>query len=854
MLRHRAKLLAVGIAMLCIFVAVAFLFSNRKEYATPPIDAGVLQPVDMSTIKTVMLTPYEDELVPNMEAFMENEYIRFYINRNTAAMAVLDKRSGVVWRSNPERLEEDPTAAPFIKGRLASQLALTYTTPNGQTNEYFSFNDSVSYGSQVTVTTDEGSVKVTYHFGNPEKGIESTPVRISEERFETLLLSRLEDEADRDALKKRYKYIAAENSYERREIPKSGQKAFIALFEKAGYTEEELAIDNGAAGSGAEAPISGSPSFQVTISYALDGENLLASVNMNDLIANQKDYRVQAIGVLGNFGAADWEEKGYFLVPDGSGALVAFNNDNRLAQTLSIPIYGEDGAITKNEKLANYEVSRMPVYGIKKQNGALFAIIEQGDALAKVLVETSGTQHSFNLIGNQFQIAPRDTVSLSNNEQMIRMPTYGYSGLLQIRYAFLGAEQSSYSGMANYYREYLAAKYALSPLENSGNTPFYLELLGSIRKMKSFLGLTYEDQTALTDYAQTMRILDQLNEGGVRRIHLNYLGWQQGGYAHSFPARTTLAREVSSSSQWAGLQERLRQEGGGFYPDVALLHVYRDNNGFKVSRDAVQMLSRQYAKVYAFNPATFQKDNEQFSNYLLSPGRLDDVVNRFLNDYSKYNQGTLSLRDLGADLNSDFRQGQEWNREQTKQRIVEQFERFKASIGDIIVRGGNIYALPYAKHILDAPQASNQYQLAERAVPFYQMVLHGYVQYAGKPFNAADDQSIHNSILYAMETGSNVIFSLYDTEPAQLQGTAFMNWYSGHAADWLSQAIDAYAEVNQALKDVAEAYIVAHDQIAYQVYRTTYSNGKSVIVNYSRTPVQVDGVAVAASSYLWEGA
>lgn len=43
------------------------------------------------------------------------------------------------------------------------------------------------------------------------------------------------------------------------------------------------------------------------------------------------------------FGSADSTEEGYIVVPDGSGALINFNNGKvQLSSEMSIPLYGED--------------------------------------------------------------------------------------------------------------------------------------------------------------------------------------------------------------------------------------------------------------------------------------------------------------------------------------------------------------------------------------------------------------------------------------------------------------------------------------------------------------------------------
>ena len=62
--------------------------------------------------------------------------------------------------------------------------------------------------------------------------------------------------------------------------------------------------------------------------------------------------------------------------------------------------------------------------------------------------------------------------------------------------------------------------------------------------------------------------------------------------------------------------------------------------------------------------------------------------------------------------------------------------------------------------------------------------------------------------------------------------------------------IEAYREVEQALNQVQGAQMVAHDKVADQVYQSTYSNGKAILVNYSSKDVTVGGVTVSAQGYV----
>lgn len=76
-----------------------------------------------------------------------------------------------------------------------------------------------------------------------------------------------------------------------------------------------------------------------------------------------------------------------------------------------------------------------------------------------------------------------------------------------------------------------------------------------------------------------------------------------------------------------------------------------------------------------------------------------------------------------------------------------------------MVSGGNAYLFPYARHIVQAPMSDSGFHITDESVPFYQIVLHGYVDYAGMPYNLAQEVELREYVLQCLEYGSNVYFT-----------------------------------------------------------------------------------------------
>jgi hypothetical protein len=844
-MKKRTKI--VSFLVIAALIAGYVYMSNigLKVEGVPAYSPAIAE-LSGTKVKTTGFSIQTHPDLPDMEAMMENDSLVFLMNKKTAEFGIVDKRTQKVWSSNPLDRDYDSIAAGANLGKLASQMSLVYTLANGQTKDFDSYNDSVQY-EQVEVKQEADHVTATYHFGNPAKGMdEVVPTKISKQRLEEKVMSKL-DQDGKDEIDARFSLDETTNVYTRLEIPKAAVQTITDLFVQAGYTEADLAFDNKE--NKVESASSGDVKFTVSLQYKLDGDQFVASVDTSTIQENPP-YRIQSIALLEYFGAANQNDQGYMFVPDGSGSLINLNNGRNTinAQPIIVSLYGEDGAIDKRLKYSDYYPTRLPVFGIKKNDQALFGIIEEGDTLGSISADVSGRLNAYNTINSRFTILPSDYVRLANDETTIKMPDNSYRGKLQIRYSFLYGDQANYSGMANVFRNYLVQKYGLKKLPAEGDVPFYLELTGGIPKTKNFLGFEYGSLVPLSPFDKAQQLIRQLNDKQIQNIQLKYEGWFNNGINHDIPTKVKMDSELGSQQEWQQLAEQLKKTNGQLYPDVAFLHAYGGN--FTPSKDAVQLLSRKIRDVYHFDAPTYWKDYSRFSHYILSPSVLGTVVSDFLSGYKKYNPGGISLRDLGDEIDSDFRHNREVTREDSKHIITEQLKQIKAQSANVMVNGGNEYIIPFANHILNVPLSSNEFMLANESVPFYQMVLHGYVEYAGKPFNLQDNQDIHYNVLKSLETGSNVYYSWVLANVNIIKDTygndaMFSNGYE----TWLQEAIGAYGEVNQVLKQLKGQAIVLHQKVSEGVYKTTFENGKSIIVNYGSQTANVDGTAVEAGNY-----
>ena len=333
-----------------------------------------------------------------------------------------------------------------------------------------------------------------------------------------------------------------------------------------GYTIEKLEADEAASGyvSDDSAVMA---RFRCSLEYKIDetGElivSLSAPTELKDDPTADDIFAVRSVSPLKYFGAGDMDKDGYIFFPDGSGAVVEFEDfyvgadsgqtsKNPLA--VSANVYGEDycyGKITG----AHREQVTMPVYGMVStaranesstyadgsnvKNG-FFAILEEGEALSKIEYASAPENHKYAYVYSAISFALFDEINLAQSLSVSNLGVYlmmaegKYEGKLTTRYVMLTDNAvgdaahaadaldsyypASYVGMALYYRNYLEKNGVISALDKTdADLPLYIEVLGSIDVVKKILSFPVTVSTPLTTFEDVETMYEELSDAKTK--------------------------------------------------------------------------------------------------------------------------------------------------------------------------------------------------------------------------------------------------------------------------------------------------------------------------------------------------
>lgn len=481
--------------------------------------------------------------------------------------------------------------------------------------------------------------------------------------------------------------------------------------------------------------------------------------------------------------------------------------------------------VKKEETSSNIQQAVQPEGTFKKYDPRGYvAIITEGESLCTLTSIHGGTIHKYNSVYLTVNPRPSDTYELTGALTVSGDASYTvvsdrkYTGSYRIRYYMLSDQETSdfkasYAGMAKAYRHYLEITGQLSALNAKGDIPLYLETLGSVNVNDTFMSVPVVKAAALTSFDDIITINNELKAAGITNIQYRLTGYTNGGMVPTMPYDLEYAKVLGGNKGYKELLAYAKENGIGIFTDHDFAYMHNDKwfDGYSNSDHAVKAIDDRYIIKKTYDP-TYQSFNTT-GLLAVSPSVFDYFYSHFVKEDMKLGSMGISVSTLGTDLNSDFDSDEPYNREDSKLFVEEVLAKMEEAYkGNVMIDGGNSYALPYAKHILNMSLLGSERMKTSASVPFFSMVLHGTVNYAGKPTNMAS--SMNEEILHIIENGASPYFVLaYQNQSALKESKSLSKYYAVSFSHWKQDIIDVYKELNTVLGGLQNAIYNSHEYL-----------------------------------------
>ena len=252
-------------------------------------------------------------------------------------------------------------------------------------------------------------------------------------------------------------------------------------------------------------------------------------------------------------------------------------------------------------------------------------------------------------------------------------------------------------------------------------------------------------------------------------------------------------------------------------------------DGFFASTDAARLVSKEVAELHSYSTVSYVDLEGTDTYYLLKGKRVLQMAQNLAAEAQKLGSG-VSFQNIGCELSSDFDKDEPMSRMAQLRQQEAMLREVSASGQGVMTNMGNDYAIAYTDIVANMDLSGSGYTILDRTVPFYQIAVHGYVNYTGESLNLTQDYE--EELLLSAEYGAGLSFTLMEETAFVLQKTLYTEYFGAGYDAWHDRMLEIYTRYNEELGHIFGQKMTDHQWLADKVSCTVYEDGTKVYVNY----------------------
>ena len=465
----------------------------------------------------------------------------------------------------------------------------------------------------------------------------------------------------------------------------------------------------------------------------------------------------------------------------------------------------------------------MPMFGISDDDKSALVTVESGQEFSDLNAKVYGMVDDYNLA--YFRFLYRDVMYQYQGISETNRKTVPQSHINEFEpsvYYHLYDKPMTYADYAKEYRDYLFANQLLNDTKN-GQSKMRLDFLMSENK-KALFG---KEIIHMTTPSYIKEVMGELFETG-KDFEVSLRGYTSGGFGNSYPYTFPI-----ESGGYESLNHYLHDNQVKVNMNVDLVRSFAGNNvptnnlAMNISQKKINTSDYVYGTSSSFNR--------------LSPSKTVNLLNKYEKNLNSLSADGFDFTSYGFELFSTY-YNEANTRSSSMQKYIDGIKGFNHTRN---MRKPNLYMFNYFESYLDAPMSSSNYMIETSDIPFLQMVLSGYKSFYSSPLNL--DFMGEKQLLNLIDYNINPSFLLTEKDAMELIDSPSSSYvYSSQYSIWKDDVINSYNKVISKLSQVAGATFVNREELAPNVYKNTYDNGKAIIVNYSGETYNYSGTEVPA--------
>ncbi|MBR1421818.1 MAG: hypothetical protein IJ571_00025 [Ruminococcus sp.] len=565
------------------------------------------------------------------------------------------------------------------------------------------------------------------------------------------------------------------------------------------------------------------------INYVLEDDCLYAYVDKGDIeqvnTSSLDGHILTKLEIMPYFAAADSTQEGYMIVPDGTGAVINYNNGKANYQDYVQQVYGRDYTTVPLNAPRVTQQAYMPVMATVTGNKGVVMVATDGDANVYAHAQVCGQEkQAYNNCYFEFEVKSTDTFFMSGDSST-RLTVFEKGDIKTDRFGVRyfpingGSNDVNYADCAEVYRNYLINDKGLEAKATANNNDLYLDLYGGVMKDTSILGIPFNLKTEITGFDQAKEILNQFRDDGVASMTVNYNDWTNDSIKKKISTEADPSGTLGGSGDWEDLLKL--DDNIKIVPSMNNFTMSSGSWGYMTLTSTAIRVSNAYSRQSSYSPA-FGVAEKGVSPALLTPNKYSTVFSEMLESYADEKLDAVGFGFYSTRLVSDFSKSDSSSRSNTMKILTDGYQKAKDQLGTVYASGANAYLLPYVNNVSNIPVYSSSFNVTDYDIPFYQMVIHGYLDYSSTPVNKSSNTD--EVFLLSLASGSQIHYDLTYVDADTLQDTDYDELYYTHYSGWMDMAAKQYKAAQEILAGVSDYTITKYERSDDgKKFTTTYS-------------------------------
>ena len=293
------------------------------------------------------------------------------------------------------------------------------------------------------------------------------------------------------------------------------------------------------------------------------------------------------------------------------------------------------------------------------------------------------------------------------------------------------------------------------------------------------------------------------------------------------------------------------QENNTLYLKSSFTFVYENGwfDSYSYRRDTAKYISREFVKKQKISDVWYGVIEDSDYYYLANPAYIEKTVRGFYDEIKDFDIKNIAFADVGNNLAADYNRKKTVTREKAKNKQVSFLADLLNDGSKMVLYDPYAYAIPDSSLIVDMDVDSTHNCLTDTAVPFFPIVLHGYVDFTGDALNVTGDFT--SNLLNCAESGSGLYFIFMNNSGMDLAESEYTYLYGANYDSWKADALKWYKRFKEDFSGIYDQTIEDHKVIAEDVKMTQYADGTRVYVNYRTAEFTTDdGITIPAQDWV----